>query len=143
MEKGLMCSACYADHAERAKAAIRAHKPAEGQLDFAIRRNTENLTLLGEELSSKMEQTRAFFGEAHSEVASECREAGLRFDRNDSGQKAEFLDLVKARYQEIMLKAGQEELYNRVEWLKDQLHTGEDKLRWYEKLATKREEAVA
>jgi len=141
MESGLMCAICYKLHREEAKQAILDHQPVESQLKFATRQNLDNLSELNGELTLKMGQTRVFFSGAHGEVASECRVAGLRFRKEEPEEQKEFMSLVRARYQEIMEKAGQKDLYERVEWLKARIRTGEEKARWYRRLEARQKES--
>lgn len=135
MEKGLMCPGCYQRHKDVSVQAIRKHQAPESKLQFAIRRTSENLTLLGEELNEKMSQTRPFFSKAHSEISSECRMAELNLPKD------KFMELVKERYHEILNKAGQKELYERVEWLKTIIRGCEKKFKWYESLSHRQKNA--
>ena len=141
MERGLMCASCYKWHEDGSKENIKYHKKVESQVEFVIRRTEENLVELKRELDSKMGETGIFFSQAHNEVASECRKANLSFNNNDPAEKKEFMDLVRVRYTEIMEKAGQEELYQRVERLKEVVRSSDFKMQWYKKLQLRERDA--
>ncbi len=130
-KKGLMCPACYERHKDYVKQALHEHEQVETQTEYALRRTKENLTLLKEELTSLMKQTRPYFNTAHEEIHSECR--GVRLEKED------FMDCVKKRLQEILKKAGLERTDERIEWLKKTIRVLEDETEWLRKINIQKE----
>ena len=130
--KGLMCSGCYGIHKEEVVERIKDHnhQPARSPLEFVFDGTEQNLNKLTEEMEEKMEETRIFFGQAHQEVSRELLRIGVRLE------KKEFLECVKGRYREILISAGLEVLYERVEWLKKTVYFLEGQMNWLEKLRT-------
>jgi len=131
-QKGLMCNNCFEDHKGEVVAAVRAHQSAQTQIEFATAKTSENLAVLKKELGSKMEQIKPFFDQAYSDVQRDLR--GVRLE------KEVFLGLVKERCDEILQKAGQEELVKRVDWLKNAIQECGSKLRWYRKIEAKKDQ---
>jgi len=129
-KKGLMCPPCYERHKGYVKHALHEHKRVETQIEYALRRTKENLTLLREELTSLMKQTRPYFNAAYEEIQGECR--GVRLKKED------FMDCVKKRLQEILEKAGLERTDERIEWLKKTIRALEDEAEWLRKINTQK-----
>lgn len=134
-EKGLMCLNCYEAHEDESKRKILDHEKVESQLDFAQRWTEENLEECIEKLKEEQKKTRSFFSEAHSEVKRECQKAGIRFRKQNEKEHAEFMGLVHNRYEELMKRAGQEELFKTVESIKNEIRVCKEALKWYKKLA--------
>jgi len=128
--KGLMCSGCYGIHKEEVVKRIKDHnhQSARSQLEFAFDRTKQNFNNLTEELREKMEETRIFFSQAHQEISRELSKTGVRLERE------EFLECVKGRYREMLISAGLEALYERVESLKKMVYFLEGQMNWFERL---------
>lgn len=126
--KGLVCTKCRESHQQEVMLRIGKHQPVRSLLDFALDAAEQNLNDFAKELDEKMGETRPFFASAHQEVSKELRRVGVRLP------KEKFLEAVKERYHEIMVKAGQKELYERSEWLKEMVYSLESQMNWMKKL---------
>ena len=135
MKRGLMCRNCYKAHEEEVVAAVSEHKAVQTQVEFAMAKTSGNLSDLKNKLISSLDQTKPFFNQAYGEVKAECR--GVRLESEI------FINLVKARCNEILHKAGHDILADRVEWLHRVIHSCEEKVSWYKKLIKKQTDEEA
>jgi uncharacterized protein YlaI len=125
--KGLMCSDCYTIYQKDVVRRVKKHQPVMLPIDFVLQRAEQNFDELTKEQAAKRKETTVFFGEAHRQVVSELQGVGRLSDK-------EFLECVMERYREIMMNAGQKELYERSEQLKKTVFSLKGQIDWMKKI---------